>query len=94
MLETKAIECIISGRVQMVMYRDFVRRKAHGLELVGTVENKKDGTVRVIAQGEEEHLKEFIETLHKGPFLAHVSRVTVTWREPLTDIVGFTLVYE
>ena len=94
MSETKTIEAIVSGRVQMVMYRDFVRRKAHGLELIGTVGNKKDGTVRVLAQGSEENLKNFIEVLHKGPFLAHVSRVDVVWREPLSNIVGFKLLYE
>src|SRR3989344_224255 len=45
------IETIVSGRVQVVMYRDFATRKARGLGLVGEVKNLPDGTVRVVAEG-------------------------------------------
>ena len=40
------LEVIVSGRVQMVMFRDFVQRKASSLKLVGEVQNLPDGTVR------------------------------------------------
>ena len=45
------LEAIVSGRVQMVMYRDFTARFARRLGLVGEVKNLSDGTVRVIAEG-------------------------------------------
>lgn len=77
----------------MVMFRDFIRRHARPLGLKGTVENLDDGSVEVIAQGTEEKLKTLIEKLHKGPFLARVIRVDVTWREPQEDFQGFTIVY-
>ena len=53
------------GRVQLVMFRDFTKRKAEEFGIVGTVRNEKDGTVRVIAEGDETHLVLFFETIGK-----------------------------
>ncbi len=89
----KEIQCKISGRVQTVMFRDFVQRKARGLSLAGTVENKEDGSVCVIAQGDEETLNKLIEHMHKGPFLARVLRVDVIWREPSQKFQNFQILY-
>lgn len=93
MEEFKEIRCRVSGRVQMVMFRDFVKRKARPLDIAGTVENKDDGTVFVIAQGKEENLKKFIEHLRKGPFLARVARADVEWPEPQGHFQGFEILY-
>lgn len=89
----REIKCRIAGKVQMVMFRDFIWRHARSIGLTGTVENLNDGSVEVIAQGTEEKLKKLIEKLHKGPFLARVIRVDVEWREPSGDFEGFTIVY-
>lgn len=87
------IEVRITGKVQQVMFRDFVQRKARGLWIVGTVQNLEDRSVKVIAQGTEEHLNTLIAHIHKGPFLARVSRVDVEWREPSGDYNDFTIIY-
>ena len=87
------IKAKISGKVQMVMFRDFVQRHSRSLGLRGTVENLDDGSMEVIAQGSEEKLEKLIERLHKGPFLARVIRVDVEWREPKEDFGGFTILY-
>ena len=89
----KEIRCKVTGRVQMVMYRDFVQRKARALSISGTVENKEDRTVEVIAQGMEENLEKFVELLHKGSFLARVAQVDVEWREPKEKFQGFKILY-
>ena len=87
------IKCIINGKVQMIMFRDFIKKKAQTLGIVGTVENLGDGTVEVIAQGKKEKLEKLIGYLHKGPFLARVIRVDTKWREPKESFTGFTIVY-
>ncbi len=89
----KEIHCRISGRVQFVMFRDFVTRKARGLQIVGTVQNKEDGTVFVIAQGSEEKLKKLIEYLHKGSLLSRVDAVSVDWITTVQQFSGFTILY-
>lgn len=87
------LEAIISGRVQMVMYRDFAQRKARRLKLIGTVENLSNGTVRVIAEGPRGVLEEYITRLEGGPLLARVEKVTPTWRSVVGGYEGFTIIY-
>ncbi len=77
----------------MVMFRDFVQRKARSLGLRGTVENLEDGSLEAVAQGKVEDLETLIEHLHKGPFLARVLRVDVSWREPNEEFQGFKIIY-
>lgn len=90
----KEVECIVTGRVQVVMFRDFTKRNADKLGIVGTVENLDDGSVRAVLQGEEKAVEKLVEKLHKGPPLAHVTGVTVTEKEALGDHDGFTIIYK
>ena len=76
---TERLEAIVTGKVQLVMYRDFVQRHASGLKLTGEVQNLSDGTVRVRAEGSREQLEKLVEKLHKGPLLARVDEVQPTW---------------
>ena len=87
------IECIISGRVQGVLYRDFSRRKARELGLVGTVGNLSDGTVKVVAQGEELTLKKYIEFLKHGSLFSRVEECKVTWSNPEQTFSDFQIKY-
>ncbi|MBI4120903.1 MAG: acylphosphatase [Parcubacteria group bacterium] len=89
----KEIEVRITGRVQLVMFRDFVQRKSRTLFISGFVHNEDDGSVYIVAQGTEENLKKLIEHLHKGSFLSRVDGVSVVWREPTEAFSGFTIAY-
>lgn len=85
------IDCIISGKVQGVLYRDYVRRKARALRLFGIVENLPDGTVHVFAQGAESGLKKLIEDLHVGSIFSKVSEVKVLWSKGDPKYIDFTI---
>lgn len=74
------MEAIVSGRVQLVMYRDFVQRKARLLGIFGFVRNNPDGTVTVLAQGEREKLGKFEQYLRRGSVLSSVKNVDVKFR--------------
>jgi len=89
----KRVECSITGRVQMVMFRDFVTRKARSLKLVGCVENKKDGSVFVIAEGDHAVLKFFVEKLKKGSILSKVQEVKADFMEPRDEFSRFEIKY-
>lgn len=88
-----AVDVIVSGRVQMVLFRDFAQRKARGLGIVGEVENLPDGTVRVRAEGEKESLERFITHLKRGPLLAKVADVKAEWSEPSGMYTKFLIRY-
>lgn len=49
------------GRVQGVGFRFFTQQLAIQLDLCGTVQNKMDGSVFAVAQGEEKAVTRFME---------------------------------
>ena len=89
---TKRLKCRIAGRVQLVMFRDFTTRKARRLGLVGRVQNIKDGSVEVIAEGEEEKLKQLLVLLKKGPLLSRVDNVESFWEEATGEFSEFNII--
>lgn len=88
------LEATISGRVQLVMYRDFAQRKAKGLRLVGEVQNLKDKTVRVVAEGPRVRLNHYVEKLKKGSLLSHVEDVQTTWLPATNNYTRFDINYD
>jgi acylphosphatase len=85
----KAIE--VSGRVQGVGYRYFVRDCAEDLGLSGWVRNSPLRTVEIEVQGNEEDVEAFCEKLREGPPLARVkeiqiSEMSIMSNEPVFDI--------
>ena len=89
----KEMHCIVRGRVQMVMYRDFATRNARSLGLVGYAKNLKDGTVEVVAQGPQEKLEALLARLHKGSLLSRVDGVESSWREPAQAFGDFRIAW-
>ncbi len=72
-------EIFVSGRVQGVGFRFFLRRKAQLLGIRGFVENLPNGTVHVIAQSDDEKaLDKFVSECWRGPFMARVKDVKVS----------------
>ncbi len=89
----KRISAVVSGRVQMVMFRDFAMRSARGLGVFGNAHNESDGTVTVIAEGEEAALLVYIEELKKGSLLSRVDHVDVEWMLPTGEFSRFDIRY-
>ena len=89
----KRLSAIVTGRVQMVMYRDFTRRKAAHLGIAGHVMNHDDGSVHVVAEGEEMVLQEFLASLNKGSLFAQVDEVHASWDAPINEFSLFEIRY-
>ncbi len=68
---------IVSGKVQGVFYRDYVRTEAEKLKIKGYVRNLQDGTVEVVLDGSEYLVSKMILACRKGSFLASVDNVRV-----------------
>lgn len=66
---------VVSGRVQGVFFRAAARDEALRLGLTGHAMNLPDGTVEVVACGDEAALAQLELWLGRGPPLARVSRV-------------------
>uniref|UniRef100_A0A7V3ZUP9 acylphosphatase n=1 Tax=candidate division WOR-3 bacterium TaxID=2052148 RepID=A0A7V3ZUP9_UNCW3 len=89
----KRVHIFVSGKVQGVFYRDFTKRQAKRLNICGWVRNLLDGRVEVVAEGEEEDLKKFIEELKKGPPAARVIDIKIDWQEPTFEFDDFEIIY-
>ncbi len=74
----------VRGRVQGVGFRWFVRERARALGLTGWVRNRDDGSVEVLAVGEEASLRQLRTLLGTGPSGARVSEVEDQQGEPTT----------
>jgi len=88
-----AAEILVQGRVQGVGYRIFVQRKADQYGLAGYVMNLKDGRVRVRVEGSREAIEDLARALVKGPPLARVDGLAVTWRPPTGRFTAFGIRY-
>ncbi|MFN7088427.1 MAG: acylphosphatase [Candidatus Paceibacteria bacterium] len=76
----KAVKLKIYGRVQGVFFRHSARQVAKNLRISGWVRNADDGTVEILASGDEAELQEFISWCHKGPILARVRKVEIDYQ--------------
>lgn len=73
----------VRGRVHGVGFRWFVRERARELGLRGSVQNRRDGTVEVRAEGERAAIGKLLQQLHAGPEGAEVKGVDML--VPLDD---------
>lgn len=91
--ERAGAEIVVEGRVQGVGYREFVRTWAERLGVVGYAMNLRDGTVRVVVEGERAAVEALVPELERGPRLSKVTRVSVSWRAPRGEFTGFGIRY-
>ena len=89
MTDPSRLEAVVSGRVQGVGFRVFVRRAARELGLTGWVRNEQGGRVRCVAEGPADALDRLEATIRRGPPGAWVERVDAH-RSPATgEFDGF-----
>ena len=84
---------IAKGKVQKVGYRDFVQDSARELEITGYVENLEDGNVKIVCEGEEAKIEEFIRHIKVKKEFIHVSEASVKYEEPTGEFKLFKIKY-
>lgn len=95
----KRAHVFISGFVQGIGFRHFVRNNARKLGLTGWVRNTLDNRVEAVFAGSasnaadaKEKTEEMIELCKKGPFLSEVKDVQVEWEEGEEKLGEFEIV--
>ncbi len=73
----KRIHAIVRGRVQGVGFRATAAHEARRLGLLGWVRNRLDGTVEVLAAGDDGALDLLAAWLKHGPRGAHVTGLDI-----------------
>ncbi len=86
-----AIQLIISGHVQNVGYRYWVRSIAVRMGLRGWVRNLQDGRVELLAIGPTPELDRLIDACRIGPSSAKVNEIDVSDIQAPNAIQGFEI---
>ena len=73
---------VIHGRVQGVFFRSTLAHHAEQEGVAGWAENKPDGTVEAVFEGEQNAVDRLIEVANEGPPAARVERVETAEEEP------------
>ncbi len=79
---TRRLRIVVTGRVQGVGFRWFVRESAEQFHVSGWVRNNPDGSVELEAEGGRETLGRFEEVLLRGNPHARVDSLKKTDVQP------------
>ena len=73
----KSVRLYISGLVQGVFFRAFVKENAERYGVKGFVRNLEDGRVEVFLEGDSDSVNKMIELCKKGPRHAKIRNVQI-----------------
>lgn len=88
----KRIHIFISGRVQGVLFRQYVLSVAQRLGIMGFTRNLPDGRVEIIGEGDKGVLLTFLHECEIGSKLSSVHGVEYSWHAATEEFRGFELV--
>ena len=90
-MPVKSMYLVISGRVQGVGFRYFVRQKALEMQISGWVKNTSDGKLEIEAEGENQNLDAFIEWMRIGPSRAIIRSFSNSEITPIRNFTNFII---
>ncbi len=83
---------IFSGRVQGVGFRYSTREIATGFDVVGSVKNMPDGTVKMEIMGEAQEIEEYLSEITEESAISHfIKEVQSEEIAPLENTNGFRI---
>ena len=88
---TKRLTLRIHGLVHGMGYRYSSRQEAQKQGFTGYVRNIDDGAVELVAEGQEEDLKDFVRWCYNGVGPAIVQRIDEEWTESTGEFSEFMI---
>jgi acylphosphatase len=73
---------IVRGRVQGVFFRDTARRRAEAAGVAGWVDNRPDGAVEAVFEGDPAAVDQLVDFCRIGPSRAEVASIEVEEEQP------------
>lgn len=81
---------VVRGMVQGVFFRVAARDRARSLGVAGWIQNRPDGSVEAVFEGEDDPVDSMIDWCRRGPSGADVQDVEVTAEDPRGE-AGFAV---
>ena len=85
------VHIYVSGRVQNVFYRDFIKRKTIVLNVTGWVKNLRDGRVEAVFEGDKDNIEKMVNWARQGPIWAKIDDFSVVWEDYQGEFKGFEI---
>lgn len=86
------MQIVYSGHVQGVGFRYAVKSVASGFEVTGTIRNRSDGAVELIAEGAKDELEAFRQAIRESGVDHFIRKEDVSWAEAMNQFRGFEIV--
>jgi len=71
----KALRLYITGTVQGIFFRAFVKENAERYNVKGFVRNLEDGRIEIFLEGDTNNVNKMIELCEKGPRHSQIKKV-------------------
>ncbi|MDG6222885.1 MAG: carbamoyltransferase HypF [Candidatus Bathyarchaeota archaeon] len=86
-------EILVSGIVQGVGFRPFIYRTALNNKLTGFVRNRGDAGVKIVLEGKQSDIKQFLKDLEtKNPVLAQLYNTQVNYKKQEQEFTEFKII--
>lgn len=89
----KQYHVFVHGKVQGVAFREYTRREAIRLNLVGWVRNLPNGAVEVLFEGEAISAEALLQWLHTGSPYAEVRHLEANEEQAIGDWDSFSVLF-
>ena len=90
-MAAKQLSVVVRGRVQGVYFRTATQREARRLGVNGWVRNRADGAVEVVAEGDEDQVRDLLAFVQRGPSASRVDHVETRWRSYTGEFADFRI---
>lgn len=87
----KRMEVIFSGSVQGVGFRYTAETLSRKFPVTGFVRNLSDGTVELVAEGEEEVLTGFLAAIKDSSLRENIRGAEVSWKDAEDIFIRFMI---
>ncbi|MBF0472113.1 MAG: acylphosphatase [Nitrospirae bacterium] len=84
---------LISGIVQGVFFRAYVRQAAIDANVTGWVKNLFDGRVEALFEGKRKDVEIAVSKCYKGPSASHVEGIDLKWEKYIGEFSCFSVRY-
>lgn len=88
----KSVRVYITGTVQGVFFRGFIKENAERYDLKGFVRNLEDGRIEVFLEGQADNVNKMIEICKKGPRHSIIKKIEIK-QETFQDLKAFKILH-
>ena len=89
----KRVHAFYAGTVQGVGFRMTAEELAQTLGIVGWVKNLRDKRVELVAEAEEQMLREYLDAIRTGAMKNFIQQVEVSWSDASDTFNDFEIRY-